>query len=69
MPDNKSKRGRQDRSKIALKENYEVSYVTKKQGWTEGNLQVAAHVTGSRSRKVITSWLILNWPRIEASRK
>lgn len=66
MADNKSKKGWQDDVKIDPKDPNELAYVRKfNNTWTPGAVQVAAEVTGSRSRLKILKWLSENWSRIQ----
>ena len=47
MPDDKSKRGPRDRSRIDIHEKYEVEYWTKKFGVTEEELRRAVERAGT----------------------
>ena len=46
MPDDKSKRGPADSSRINIHEDYEVSYWTKKFGCTKAELEAAVKKVG-----------------------
>lgn len=46
MPDDKSNRGAQDRSRINLNEDYEVRYWTEKFGVSQSELQEAVRKVG-----------------------
>ena len=52
MADNKAKRGGTDRTLIALKEAYEVSYWSKKFKVTPAKLKTAVKVAGRSAKKV-----------------
>lgn len=52
MPDNKTKRGRSDRSLIALREPFEVRYWSKKLKVTPAKLRYAVKKVGHSARKV-----------------
>lgn len=52
MPDDKSNRGGQDRSRINLSEEYEVQYWTKKFGVSKEELQRAVKKVGVEADKV-----------------
>ncbi len=66
MPDNKKLTGRQDDAQIDIHDRNEVAYIKRQHGYTEGNLQVAMHVTGSTFRKKVIAWLDKNWKRISS---
>ena len=57
MSDNKSNRGPQDRSRIALGEDYEVAYWTKKFGVTPDQLKDAVVEAGSNSAQAVADYL------------
>lgn len=46
MPDDKSERGPQDRARIALDQDYEVDYWTRRFGVTREDLQRAVDAVG-----------------------
>jgi len=51
MADSKSKRGKQDRKRIALGEAYEVSYFARKHGLSRGQAEkIIKRARGSRER-------------------
>lgn len=52
MTDNKRKRGRPDRQKVAGKERYEVSYLAKKFGVSMKRVRAAIARVGHSRRKV-----------------
>lgn len=52
MSDDKSKRGSQDRSRIALGEEYEVRYWTQKFGVSREQLEEAVRAVGNSADKV-----------------
>jgi hypothetical protein len=52
MPDDKSKRGRADRNKVAGGEAYEVDYVAKKLGVTAEQVKSAIKKVGNDRAKV-----------------
>ena len=52
MPDDKSKRGGQDRSRINMNERYEVEYWKKKFGVSEEELRAAVARVGSSAEAV-----------------
>jgi hypothetical protein len=52
MPDDLSKRGGQDRDRINVHENYEVSYWTKKLGVSKEKLQEAVQKVGVMAKDV-----------------
>lgn len=68
MSDDKSKKDYRDDSRIDVNDRNEVDYVTRKHGYTEGNIQVAIHATKSTSRKKIIDWLDRNWKRISGKK-
>jgi hypothetical protein len=47
MSDDKTLRGPQDRTRIAMKEDYEVEYWTKHFGVSRGTLQAAVDAVGN----------------------
>ncbi len=57
MADNKSKKGKQDRSKVSGSENYEIQYFKDKLGVTSQAVNGAIRATGSNDRKVLTEYL------------
>jgi hypothetical protein len=52
MPDDKSKKGRQDRSRINMNERYEVQYWKNKFGVSEDELRAAVDRVGSSVKDV-----------------
>jgi hypothetical protein len=52
MSDDKNARGAQDRSRIALGEDYEVRYWTKELGISKEQLQAAVAAVGNSAEKV-----------------
>ncbi|SKC56983.1 DUF3606 domain-containing protein [Pseudoxanthomonas indica] len=59
MSDDLTKRGEPDRSRIALGEEHEVRYWTKKFGITEERLQAAVKAVGNSAQNV-EAWLDRN---------
>ena len=52
MPDDKSKRGKQDRDKVAGGEPYEIAYVAKKFGVSEDTVKQVQQSVGPSRDKV-----------------
>lgn len=52
MPDNRNLRGRQDRERVALQEDYEVDYLRKKFGVTTTKVLEAIRAVGNDRYKV-----------------
>jgi hypothetical protein len=52
MPDDPTKRGPQDRTRISLTEDFEVRYWTKKFGVSKEELAKAVHAVGHSAEKV-----------------
>ena len=52
MADDKTARGPQDRSRIAMGEDYEVEYWTRKFGVSSEELQKAVHAVGNSAEAV-----------------
>jgi Protein of unknown function (DUF3606). len=52
MPDNKRKRGKADRLKVARLESYEVAYVAKKFAVTAAKVRAVIKRVGNSRRKV-----------------
>lgn len=57
MADDKSKKGKQDRSKVSGSENYEIQYFKDKLGVSTQAVTGAIRATGSNDRKVLTEYL------------
>jgi hypothetical protein len=49
VPDDKSKRGTQDRTRINVNENYELSYWAEKLSVTQNELKAAVQAVGDRA--------------------
>ncbi len=52
MADDKDLRGRQDRSRVAGDEDYEVQYLANKLGVSEEEVRTAIHAVGNDRKKV-----------------
>jgi len=52
MPDDKNKRGRQDRNRINMNEDYEVRYWSQKFGVTKEELKAAVRRAGNSAAAV-----------------
>jgi hypothetical protein len=52
MADNKTRKGRQDRERINLNQDYEVRYRTRKLGVSEEKLRKAVKATGVSAKAV-----------------
>ncbi len=65
MADNKKLQDLRDDTKIDLWDRNEVAYVTRRWGFTAGNIAVAMHVTKSVTRAKVIGWLVTNWPKID----
>ena len=52
MPDDRSKKGSQDRNKISLSEDYEVRYWSQKFGVTPERLRAAVQKVGNSAQAV-----------------
>ena len=52
MPDDRSKKGKQDRDRIALGEKHEVAYAAKAMGTTEANVRAAVKAVGPMRKDV-----------------
>lgn len=65
MADNTKLKDLRDDRKINIHQKHEVAYVTRRWGFTAGNIAVAMHVTKSVTRRIVIGWLIENWPRID----
>lgn len=57
MSDDKTKKGKQDRSKVSGSENYEIQYFKDKLGVSSQAVTGAIRATGSNDRKVLTEYL------------
>lgn len=57
MADDKSKKGKNDRSKVSGSENYEIQYFKEKMGVSSQAVTGAIRATGSNDRKVLTDYL------------
>jgi len=57
MADNKSKRGKSDRSKVSGSEQYEIQYFKNKMGVSSQAVVGAIRATGSNERKVLEDYL------------
>lgn len=57
MADDKTKKGKSDRSKVSGSENYEIQYFKDKLGVTGQAVAGAIRATGSNDRKVLTEYL------------
>jgi hypothetical protein len=52
MPDDRTKKGKQDRDRIALNEKHEVAYAAKSMGTTEANVRAAVKAVGPMRKDV-----------------
>jgi len=57
MSDDKTKKGKQDRSKVSGSENYEIQYFKDKMGVSGQAVAGAIKATGSNDRKVLEKYL------------
>jgi len=57
MADDKTKKGKQDRSRVSGSENYEVQYFKDKMGVSGQAVAGAIRATGSNDRKVLADYL------------
>ncbi|MDR6546478.1 hypothetical protein J2810_002537 [Chryseobacterium rhizosphaerae] len=57
MADDKSKKGKQDRSKVSGSENYEIQYFKDKMKVSSQAVVGAIRATGSNDRKVLEAYL------------
>lgn len=52
MPDARSKKGKQDRDRIALSQKHEVAYAAKSMGTTEAEVRAAVKAVGPMRKDV-----------------
>lgn len=57
MADNKSKKGKQDRSQVSGSENYEIQYFKEKMGVSSQAVTGAIRATKSNDRKILEKYL------------
>ncbi|MFS8617684.1 MAG: DUF3606 domain-containing protein [Solitalea sp.] len=57
MPDNKNKRGKNERNKVNSSQNYEIHYLKEKLGVSSQAVGGAKRATGSNDRKVLEQYL------------
>ena len=57
MADDKTKKGKQDRSKVSGSEDYEIQYFKDKMGVSGQAVAGAIRATGSNDRKVLEKYL------------
>lgn len=57
MSDDKTKKGKQDRSKVSGSEDYEIQYFKDKMGVSGQAVAGAIKATGSNDRKVLEKYL------------
>jgi hypothetical protein len=57
MPDNKAKKGQQDRRQVSGSENYEIEYFKNKLGVSSQAVAGAIRATGTNDRKTLEAYL------------